>query len=98
MQKAGIQVVAISYDSVEALSRFAKQGKITFPLLSDSGSKTITAYGILNEKARGFTKGIPHPGTYLVGKDGRISAKLFKEGYIQRHTPAEIVKAAGKGE
>jgi peroxiredoxin len=96
LKKAGIQPVAISYDSVEVLKRFAKQRKITFPMLSDPGSKTIDAYKIRNQRGKGRTAGIPHPGTFIVGKDGKIVAKLAHEGYRERHTTAEIISAAGK--
>jgi peroxiredoxin len=41
-------LVGISYDSVEILKAFSDQHGISFPLLSDTGSATITAYGILN--------------------------------------------------
>lgn len=61
LEGAGIQVVGVSYDSVKVLAGFAEKGKITFPLLSDPGSKTIIAYGLLNEDAKGKTAGIPYP-------------------------------------
>jgi len=44
----GLGVAAISYDPVSVLSEFADRQHITFPLLSDAGSATIKAYGILN--------------------------------------------------
>jgi peroxiredoxin len=40
--------VGISYDSPAILKAFSAQRGITFPLLSDAGSATIRAYGILN--------------------------------------------------
>ena len=93
MQK-DIQVVAISYDPVEVLAKFADKRKITFPLLSDPGSKTIRAYGLLNKEAKGRTEGIPYPGTVLIDKEGVIRGKLFLEGYRDRHSTAELIKAA----
>jgi peroxiredoxin len=44
-------VAAISYDSPEILAAFSRQRNITFPLLSDAGSRTIDAFGILNPAA-----------------------------------------------
>jgi peroxiredoxin len=96
LKKAGIQPVAISYDSVKVLDRFAKQGKIKFPILSDPGSKTIDAYKIRNVGALKRMAGVPHPGTFVIGKDGRIVAKLAHDSYRKRHTTEEIIKAAGK--
>ena len=91
---AGIQVVAISYDSVEVLAKFTGKHKIGFPLLSDFGSKTIGAYGLLNKDAKGKLEGIPYPGTFLIDKEGVIRAKLFLEGYKDRHSTEDLIKAA----
>jgi peroxiredoxin len=43
---SGIGAAAISYDSPEVLADFAER-RITFPLVSDEGSETVTAFGIL---------------------------------------------------
>jgi hypothetical protein len=48
LQAKGLGLAAISYDPVETLAAFSKQRGITFTLLSDVGSATIKAYGILN--------------------------------------------------
>lgn len=51
LRKAGLGLTAISYDSPEILAAFSQRRGITFPLLSDAGSATIKAYGILNSVA-----------------------------------------------
>jgi len=86
-------VVALSYDSLEILKRFADKSAITFPLLSDAGSKTIDAYGIRNQGAPERWKGIPHPGTFVVDQQGVIRAKLFLENYRERHAAEAVIKA-----
>ncbi len=88
LRAAGIQVVGISYDDVGILQKFSDGNEIGFPLLSDSGSKTIRAYGLH------FKDGLPHPGTVLIGQDGVIRAKIFREGFRTRHTVDELVAAA----
>jgi len=93
-EAAGVQVVGISYDSVDVLAKFADRRKITFPLLSDPGSKTIRAYDLLNKEAKGKAEGVPYPGTFLIDKDGVIRAKLFLDGYRERHTTDALLKAA----
>ena len=40
--------------------------------------------------------GVPHPGTYLVDKDGVVRAKLFLERYQERHTTHALIDAAEK--
>ena len=88
IQAAGIQVIGISYDSVDVLKRFADASEITFRLLSDEGSKTIKAFGIH------YQKGLPHPGTFLIDQQRMVRAKLFREGYRERHPTVELVEAA----
>lgn len=48
LRAQGLGVAAISYDPVPTLAEFATRRQITFPLLSDAGSATIKAFGILN--------------------------------------------------
>lgn len=38
--------------------------------------------------------GIPHPGTYLIDKEGTVRAKLFLERYQERHSTEALVEAA----
>jgi peroxiredoxin Q/BCP len=94
IEEAGVQIVGISYDSPAALKRFSDLQKISFPLLSDPESKTIDAYHIRNEAARGKAEGVPHPGTFILDREGVIRAKLFLDGYRDRHTTAALVEAA----
>ena len=58
------------------------------------GSKTIAAYGLTNKEAKGRAEGVPYPGTILIDKDGVIRAKLFLDGYRERHPTGELIKAA----
>ncbi len=87
LNTAGVQIVGISYDSIDILKKFSDSQEIPFLLLSDEGSKTIHEYGLH------FKDGLPHPGTVLVDRSGVIHAKLFKEGYAARHTNEELVAA-----
>ena len=48
LRAQGLGVAAISYDPIDVLADFASRRHITFPLLSDKGSATIKAFGILN--------------------------------------------------
>ena len=100
VEATGVKVVGISYDSVEVLKGFADKQKITFPLLSDPDSKTIAAYALRNKETAGKKMGkidldgVPYPGTIVVDADGVIRAKLFVDGYRERHATEELVKAA----
>ena len=85
----------MSYDDEATLAKFAKKQGIEYPLLSDPGSKTIDAYGIRNEEARGSRiDGVPYPGTFVIDGEGVVRAKLFEEGYKKRHAAEDIAAAA----
>lgn len=60
-------VFGISSDSPDILARFADQHGLTFPLLSDAGSKTRAAYAV--PKMFGV---LPGRVTYVIGQDRLI--------------------------
>ena len=80
IHEQGFGVAAISYDSVAVLKTFANRKHITFPLLSDRGSKIIRSFGILDETIPKSSAlyGIPHMESYLVGPDGKVINKFYQ--------------------
>ena len=97
IEATGTRLVAISYDSVEVLEGFARKREITYLLLSDVGSRVIDAYGVRNLEAKGSRiDGVPHPVTFIIDKNGVIRAKLFREGYRDRHSADELIETLGK--
>lgn len=96
LKKGEIQIAAVSYDSVDVLKEFGKKQKIRYPLLSDPKSKAIEAFGIRNKDAKGMMDGVPHPGTFIVDREGVIREKLFYEGYRKRHVGKDILEATKK--
>lgn len=91
--KQGLGVAAISYDSVALLHDFATRKGISYPLLSDAESKTIRAFGILNDNFPSGHPwhGVPYPGTYIVDSQGIVSAKFFEEDHRERYTASYIL-------
>jgi len=88
---AGYGLAAISYDSTETLRAFADRHQITFPLLSDAGSKTIDAWGLRNTAATGRTVGIPHPGTFMIDRAGTIVSRAFEQPYQERRSATSLL-------
>ena len=93
LRKQGIGVAAISYDSVAILKNFTDRRGISYPLLADPDSRIIRAFGILNETVdkNAFAYGIPHPGTYIVDRNGVVKSKYFEDDYRERDTASEIL-------
>ena len=92
LEKNGVRVAAISYDSREILAAFADHHSIGFPLLSDAGSETIRAFGIFNfNMAPGLRAyGVPHPVDFLVTPDGTVVRKYFVPNYQHRVSGAAV--------
>lgn len=84
--EAGWPLVGISYDSPETLTEFATRQDLSFPLLSDTDSAMITAFGLLNDQYQPGSRayGIPHPAIVFVSKDGVVRSVLREEGYRTR--------------
>jgi len=89
-KKRDVQLVAMSYDKVKTLATFAAAKKISYPMLSDEGSKTIKALGIE------YQRGLPYPGTVFIGTDGKVKGKLFEKDYKVRPSVDDLIKQADK--
>ena len=94
---AGIQVVGLSYDPTDVLSKFSKKNRIEFPLLADPKSEVIKQLGLLNSTAKPGTKkaGIAYPMTILVDRNGVVKAKL-PATVRTRHNGSQLVQAWSK--
>lgn len=90
----GIAIFAISYDPVDEQREFADEFDVTFPLLADPEHRVIEATGILNTLVQPDEPvyGIPFPGTYVLGTDGRIEEKLFFQHYRTRLSASTVLR------
>ena len=78
---------------------FGRRRGITFPLLSDHESATIKAYGILNTTVPPTNQtqyGIPFPGTFVVDRQGLVTARFFETAYQERDTVSSVLIRLGK--
>jgi hypothetical protein len=97
LEKQGLSVVAVSYDPVETLAKFASARNITFPLLSDKDSTVIRKYRIFNDTMERGARfyGVPWPGTFVLDAKRTVSSRFFEERYQERNTAASIVSRQG---
>ena len=101
MRAQGINAAAITYDSREVLADFAEAHQISYPLLSDVGSKVIRDFGIFNTNIPPDHKmmyGIPWPGDYLIAPDRTVRDKVFLRSYEHRASASELVLRHFPGE
>lgn len=71
-EEAGVSVVGVSTDTVEAHARFADEHGLPFPLLADVDAAIAKAWGV------GVTFGMTHRVSYLLDGGGRI-ARVFPD-------------------
>lgn len=95
-ESAGIALFAVSYDPVDEQRQFADEFGISFPLLADPEHRVIEATGILNTLVQPDEPvyGIPFPGTYILGADGRVEEKLFFQHYRTRSSASTVLREA----
>jgi hypothetical protein len=93
LEKNGIRIAAVSYDSQETLKGFSDKHGIGFPLLSDRDSSVIRRFEIFNTNIAPDLRayGVPHPVEYLVAPDGTIIRKYFVANYQHRISGSSVV-------
>jgi hypothetical protein len=93
LEKNGVRIAAVSYDSRQVLKGFAEKHGMEYPLLSDHDSAVIRSFGIFNMNiAPGLrAHGVPHPVDYLVAPDGTVLRKYFVPNYMHRVTASAVV-------
>jgi peroxiredoxin Q/BCP len=93
---AGVEVLGISADSVQAHAKFTAKYGLVFPLLSDTSKSVATAYGAWGEKqVRGRTVMGMRRMTFLIDEEGRIQ-RIWSTVKPDGHA-AEILAAIQRG-
>ena len=77
IEASGGQLVGISYDSAKTLKCFAEKQAITIPILSDTDSKTIDAYGVRDTQTVPAKRGVARHVTVIVDQKGVVRDKQF---------------------
>ena len=77
IRAAGGQVAMVCYDAPEKVKRFAERRKINIPILSDSDSKTIEAYGMRAQTGAGEQIGSSQHGTFVIDGSGIVRSKPY---------------------
>ena len=87
-------MLAISPDPPEIRARFAERYGVEFPLLSDTDSHVIRAWGLFNDQIEPDHAyfGVPHPGMFLVDDQGIVFDKHFGPDHRIRESVASSVQ------
>ena len=90
----GVNVTAMTYDSLAQLADFHQDKSLNYPLLRDADARHVLAFGILNDHypAGDANYGIPHPGIIYLDGDGIVAAKFAAPGYRDRPSFEAVLK------
>ena len=85
---AGVTVVGISPDKEAKLAKFRDRDELTFPLLSDTDTKVLQAYGAYGEKKLyGKTMVGVIRSTFIIDADGKVEKAYYNvkaTGHVDR--------------
>ena len=86
IEQRGYKLATVSYDDPQVLADFRIKHAIAYTMLSDHGSKMIDAFALRDPQypPENMAYGVPHPTIYVIGRDGRVQARLTKDGYQVR--------------
>ena len=98
-RKKGVKLIAVSYDTPETLTGFAKKNTLSFPLYSDGGGRMFQALGLRDPQypEGNFAYGVPYPTILMFDAKGRVTAKSVETDYRIRPSQADIIAMMGQG-
>ena len=93
-EKAGVQILGVSPDTVKSHVKFKQKFQLPFPLLADEGHKVCDLYGVWGPKK---FMGREYEGvlrtTFLIDENGKI-VKVFEKVRPAEHS-TEVLSALG---
>jgi peroxiredoxin len=99
-QKHDAEILAVSPDTQEDLLRMmdkiAEEDSVRsdFPFLSDLGLRVINRYGLFNPAGAGGGKyQVPHPGTFVIDKEGIVRWSFVEVDYSIRPSNEQVLEA-----
>ncbi len=96
-EKAGVEILGVSADSVKSHGKFKAKYHLPFPLLADTDKAVINAYGVWGDKK---LFGHEYEGilrtTFVIGPDGKI-VKVFEKLRADLHNQ-EVLAALNQAQ
>lgn len=87
IQAQGAELIAISADPLHLLGSTQQSLKLTYLLLSDERTETITAYNVIDVT----NTSIARPATYILDTDGRVRWKFLDPKFDTRVSSDQIL-------
>lgn len=85
--------MAVSRDEPSIHARLEADLGLPFPLLSDPELKLVKALGMVHEKAGPGGTDIARPGTFVIDREGRVTALFVSTRVRERVDPRDVLEA-----
>jgi peroxiredoxin len=92
IEASGGTLVGISYDPPKTIKCFADKKTITIPILSDTDSKIIDAYGVRDRNAALAKNGVASHVTFILDQKGIVRDKIQRVIYDEKPGVDALVK------
>ena len=92
IQAQGAELIAISADRLTLVDSTQQSLQITYLLLSDEDTETITAYNVIDVT----NTNIARPATYVLDTDGRVAWKFLDPKFDTRVSSDQILTELNK--
>ena len=92
IQAEGADLIAISADPLAVVSSVQEKLQITYLLLADENTKTITDYNVVDPSEIEVAR----PAVYIIDRDGRVAWKYLDAKSGKRIGPDPIVAQLDK--
>lgn len=93
LNRAGVEVVAISSDERRDALMTATREALGFPLLSDGELAVIDAYGVRHDGVELLGRGIARPAVFLIDEQGVVRWRFVTDNWRVRVRPEQVVEA-----
>jgi len=93
--ETGVNVALVTVDGMPAIRQFLTEHPVQYPILSDEQVELVRRFGIANEHIPEDSpihrRGMPYPGSFLIGTDGKIRDKIVLDDYQYRPASTMLV-------
>ena len=90
-RERGVEIVAISTDSIEDAGNMVRWASAQYPVLSDSDTTVALEYGVFDL----LGDGVAAPAVFILGKAGEILWSQVGENIADRPSAGEILSQLG---
>ncbi len=95
--RLGYALAAVTYDVASRLADFAERRRIAYPLLSDKGSRIISAFGLIDPSAPKTSRwyGFAKPMIVVLDAEGIVRHRFSSRDYRDRPEVEAVLEKLG---